>query len=63
MYHNTLISKDHPQQVALEKVIELIMVFSAPASIYLSPHLEEDLNGGVIMVIIGEDVPLDRDVS
>ena len=57
MYHNTLISKDHPQQVALEKVIELIMVFSAPASIYLSPHLEEDLNGGVIMVIISDDSP------
>ena len=63
MYHNTLIRKDHPQQMALEKVIELILVFSAPTSIYLSPHLEDDLNGGVIMIIIGDDVPLDRDVS
>lgn len=57
MYHNTLISKDHPQQAELEKVIELILAFSAANSVYFSPHLEEDLNAGILMVIIGEDSP------
>jgi hypothetical protein len=57
MYHNTLITKDHPQQAELEKAIELIMAFSAANSIYFSPHIEEDLNGGIILVIIGEDSP------
>ncbi len=36
MYHNTLISKDHPQQAELEKVIELILAFSAANSVYFS---------------------------
>lgn len=57
MYHNTLISKDHPQQAELEKAVELILAFSAASSIYFSPHIEEDLNAGIIMVIIGEDSP------
>lgn len=57
MYHNTLISKDHPQHAELEKVIELILAFSAANSVYFSPHLEEDLNAGILMVIIGEDSP------
>ena len=57
MYHNILISKDHPQQAELEKVIGLILAFSDTNSIYFSPQLEEDLNGGIIMVIIGADSP------
>lgn len=57
MYHNTLMSKDHPQRAELEKVIELILAFSAVNSIYFSPHLEENLNSGLIMVIIGKDSP------
>ncbi len=57
MYHNTLITKDHPQQEELEKALELIMEFSAVCSIYFSPHIEDDLNAGIIMVIISEDSP------
>ncbi len=57
MYHNTLISKDHPQQAELEKVISLILAFSNAHSIYFSPHLEEDHNAGILMVIIGPDSP------
>ncbi len=57
MYHNTLIRKDHLQQAELEKAIELILAFAAANSIYFSPHIEEDLNAGIIMVIIGEDSP------
>ena len=57
MYHNTLITKDHPQQAELEKAVELVMAFSAVSSIYFSPHIEEDLNAGIIMVIIAEDSP------
>jgi hypothetical protein len=57
MYHNTLISKDHPQQAELEKVIELMLALSDASTIYFSPHVEEDLNAGIIMVIIGEDSP------
>lgn len=57
MYHNTLIRKDHPQQAELEKAIELILAFSAANSIYFSPHLEEDLNAGVIMAVIGKNNP------
>lgn len=57
MYHNTLLKKDHPQQAELEKVIELILATTVTSTIYLSPHLEEDLNGGIIIVIIGEDSP------
>ncbi len=57
MYHNTLISKDHPQQAELEKVMELILAFSAANSVYFSPHLEEGLNAGIIMVIISDDSP------
>lgn len=57
MYHNYLISKNHPQQAELEKAVELVMAFSAVCSIYFSPHIEEDLNAGIIMVIIAEDSP------
>lgn len=57
MYHNTLIKKDHPQQTELEKVIELILATTMTSTIYLSPHIEEVLNGGIIIVIIGEDSP------
>ncbi|MFT3796174.1 hypothetical protein [Flavobacterium sp.] len=57
MYHNYLISKDHPQQAELEKAIELIMAFSAIRTIYFSPHVEEELNAGIILIIIGEDSP------
>ncbi len=57
MYHNYLISKNHPQQAELEKAVGLVMAFSAVSSIYFSPHLEEDLNAGIIMVIIAEDSP------
>lgn len=57
MYHNYLISKNHPQQAELEKAVELVMAFSAICSIYFSPHIEEDLNAGIIMVIIAEDSP------
>ena len=57
MYHNTLITKDHPHQAALEKVIALILAFTNANSIYFSPHLEEDLNSGILMVIIGPDSP------
>jgi len=59
MYHNTLIRRDHPQQAELEKVIELILAYTAADSIYFSPHLEEDLNEGIILVVIGEDSPQD----
>ena len=55
MYHNTLIIQDHPQLVELEKVIELILAFSVTRSIYFSSHLEDDLNAGVLLVIIGKD--------
>ncbi|MBC7524780.1 MAG: hypothetical protein H7239_10110 [Flavobacterium sp.] len=57
MYHNVLISKDHPQHAELEKAIALILAFSNANTIYFSPHLEEDLNAGIIMVIIGADSP------
>ncbi|RKS01694.1 hypothetical protein [Flavobacterium sp. 102] len=57
MYHNYLISKNHPQQAELEKAVGLVMAFSAVSSIYFSPHIEEDLNAGIIMVIIAEDSP------
>ena len=57
MYHNTLIKKDHPQQAELEKVIELMLAFSDANTIYFSPHIEEDLNAGIVMVIIGDDSP------
>lgn len=57
MYHNTLIKKDHPQQAELEKVIELILATTVTSTIYLSPHLEEEQNAEIIMVIIGEDSP------
>jgi hypothetical protein len=57
MYHNYLISKNHPQQAELEKAVDLVMAFSAVSSIYISPHLEEDLNAGIIIVIIAEDSP------
>ena len=57
MYHNTLIKKDHEQQAELEKAIELMLAFSNANTIYFSPHVEEDLNAGIIMVIIGEDSP------
>lgn len=57
MYHNTLITKDHPQQAKLEKVIELMLAFSDASTIYFSPHLEEELNAGIIMVIIGANSP------
>jgi hypothetical protein len=57
MYHNTLIRKDHPQQAEFEKAVELIMAFSTVISIYFSPHIEEDLNAGIVLVIIGEDSP------
>ena len=57
MYHNTLITKDHPQQAELEKAIELMLAFSNTNTIYFSPHVEEDLNAGILMVIIGEDSP------
>lgn len=57
MYHNTLITKDHPQQADLEKAIELILAFSGANSIYFSPHLEDGVNQGIIMVIIANDSP------
>lgn len=57
MHHNILISKDHPHQAELEKAVELILAFSVVSSIYFSAHIEEDLNAGIIMVIIGEESP------
>lgn len=57
MYHNTLLTKDHPHQAELEKAIELTLAFAAINSIYFSPHVEEDLNSGIILAIIREDSP------
>ncbi|NUY79662.1 hypothetical protein HUK80_02045 [Flavobacterium sp. MAH-1] len=57
MYHNALVTKDHPQQAALEKAVELILAFSDANTVYFSPHLEEGLNAGIVIVIISKDSP------
>ena len=40
MYHNTLITKDHPQQAELEKVIELMLATLGKCSIYMFGYRE-----------------------
>lgn len=61
MYHNFLLHKNHPQQEHLEKVIELILEFVLVDSIYFSLHLEDEINEGIIIVIVGENSPHDWD--
>jgi len=61
MYHNISIPQNIPQKEPLEKVIELILSFVMADSIYFSPHLEEELNEGIIIVIIGKNSPHDWD--
>lgn len=61
MQHNFSIPQNMPQKESLEKVMELILSFVMAESIYFSPHLEEDLNEGIIIVIIGENSPHDWD--
>lgn len=61
MQHNISIPQNMPQKESLEKVIELILSFIMADAIYFSPHLEEELNEGIIMVIIGENSPHDWD--
>ncbi|WP_199117780.1 hypothetical protein [Pedobacter sp. ASV28] len=57
MYHNVLSAKDHPDAIELEKAVEFILTFSCVTSIYFSPHIEDDHNAGIVMVIISEDSP------
>ena len=57
MYHNTLIQKNHPEQESLEKVIELVLGFIEADSIYFSSQVEDGLNDGILLVIIGENSP------
>jgi hypothetical protein len=57
MQHNFLLHKNHPQQEHLEKVIGLILEFVLVDSIYFSLHLEDGINEGIIIVIVGENSP------
>ena len=57
MYHNLLNTANHPQHAELENTIQLVLAFSDVASVYFSPHLEEGINNGIVLFIIGNDSP------
>lgn len=57
MYHNILMQHYHPQHAPLEKAVELLLSFSMANTIYFSPHLEEGVNEGIIIVMISDDSP------
>lgn len=61
MHHNISIPQNIPQKEPLEKVMQLILSFVMADAIYFSPHLEEKLNEGIIIVIIEENSPHDWD--
>ncbi|TRX30894.1 hypothetical protein FNW52_19465 [Flavobacterium sp. ZT3R18] len=57
MYHNILIQKNHPLQLQVEKVVEILIGFIETDSIYFSEHLEEKVNLGIITIIISKNSP------
>lgn len=55
MDHHFYLRNDLPEAATLEKVLELLLAFVAADSVYYSPHLEDDLNKGVLLVVLGEE--------
>ena len=57
MYHNILLRHGQPQHAPLTKAVELLLSFSMANTIYFSPHLEEGVNEGLIIVMVSEGSP------
>jgi len=57
MYHNLLITKDHPHLAELEKAVEVVLSFIDADAVYFSRHLEEGSNLGILLVILVDDSP------
>lgn len=55
MYHNILTQKDYPDYSQVKKTVKLLLEFIETDSIYFSRHLEEEVNIGIITVMVSED--------
>lgn len=55
MYHNILTQKDYPDYSQVKKIVKLLLEFIETDSIYFSRHLEEEVNIGIITVMVSED--------
>lgn len=55
MYHNILTQKDYPDYNKIKKIVKLLLEYIETDFIYFSRHLEQEVNIGIITVMVSEN--------